>query len=316
MMLVVGGAGFIGSAFVRLVGGATVFDALTYAGRTENLEGVDHVFIKGDVRSPRFLEVATQLRPRYVVNFAAQTHVDRSIADPQQFVATNVMGTLNVLEAARKLDFRYIHISTDEVYGEQEATEDTPLNPSSPYSASKAAADLLVKAYVRTYGVDAFIVRPSNNFGPRQYPEKFVPKAIIRTLMGQHVPVYGDGKQERDWIYVDDTARVIHQLLEKGRKGEAYNVPGHHRVTNLKMLELIGQALGKTPKIRFVADRPGHDKTYRMTNTKLEYSVTPLSEAVKATVQWYVENSAWWRPLIQDRFYVDDEPWGAAPPTK
>jgi len=208
-VLVIGGTGFIGSAFVRLLDNAVVFDALTYAGRRENLEGVKHTFVLGDVCSEKLYETIERFKPQVVVNFAAQTHVDRSIAQPEHFVKTNVLGVLNVLEASRKWEFKYAHISTDEVYGEQEANEESCLSPSSPYAASKGCGDLFVKAYVRTYGVDAFIIRPSNNFGPRQYPEKFVPKAIIRTLLGLHVPIYGDGRQQRDWIYVEDTARVI-----------------------------------------------------------------------------------------------------------
>lgn len=308
-VLVIGGAGFIGSAFVRLLDDATVFDALTYAGRKENLEGLNHALVQGDVCSKKLHETIESFKPQVVVNFAAQTHVDRSIASPEHFAKTNVLGVLNVLEASRKWEFKYVHISTDEVYGEQEANEETRLNPSSPYAASKASADLFVRAYIRTYGIDAFTVRPSNNFGPRQYPEKFVPKAIIRTLLGLHVPVYGDGRQQRDWIYVEDTARVILYLLKEGKKGEVYNVPGGQRVTNLQMLGFIAEALGVEPKIKFVSDRPGHDKEYRMVNTKIEYSVTPLKDAVKKTVGWYTKNRAWWEPLQEDRFFTRDEPW-------
>ncbi|MCI4455210.1 MAG: NAD-dependent epimerase/dehydratase family protein, partial [Sulfolobus sp.] len=223
---VLGGAGFIGSAFVRELNKRgirpLVVDLLTYAGRLENLKDTDHEFVKADIRDQSIHEILKQTD--LVVNFAAETHVDRSIYKPQDFVTTNVLGTINVLEAARRFGFKYVHISTDEVYGEECADEESPLNPSSPYSASKASADLFVKSYVRTYKAKAIIVRPSNNYGPRQFPEKFVPKIIIRTLLGMHVPIYGDGNQERDWIFVEDTARIIADLLERAEwKGEVYN---------------------------------------------------------------------------------------------
>jgi dTDP-glucose 4,6-dehydratase len=311
---VLGGAGFIGSAFVRELNGRgvrpLVIDALTYAGRLENLQGTEHDFVKLDIRDEKLHDVLKGFKPDVVINFAAETHVDRSIYKPQDFVTTNILGTVNVLEAARRFGFSYVHISTDEVYGEECADESSPLNPSSPYSAAKASADLFVKAYVRTYKVKAIIVRPSNNFGPRQFPEKLIPKAIIRTLKGLHVPVYGDGKQERDWIYVEDTARVIADLLDKASwEGEVYNLPGNQRLTNLELLNLLSQVMGKEIKIKLVSDRPGHDRRYCMRNTKLSYQVTPLREALRKTVEWYVNNSWWWEPLINDRFFLEDEPW-------
>jgi dTDP-glucose 4,6-dehydratase len=309
-VLVIGGAGFIGSALVRKLRMPVVFDALTYAGRRENLRGVEHVLVQGDVRHPQQLEeVIRQYSPEAVANLAAETHVDRSILSPAEFVGTNVLGTLNVLEAARRHDLRYLHVSTDEVYGEECAHEASPLNPSSPYAASKASADLMVKAYVRTYGLHAFIVRPSNNFGPRQYPEKFVPKVILRTLMGLEVPVYGDGRQERDWIYVEDTATVLARLLEEGKKGEVYNVPGGQRVSNLELLDLLGEVMGREVRRKFVEDRPGHDRKYCMVNTKLQYDVTSLRDGLKLTVSWYLENRWWWEPLIGDHFFREETPW-------
>ncbi|MCG2871693.1 MAG: dTDP-glucose 4,6-dehydratase [Sulfolobales archaeon] len=308
---VLGGAGFIGPAFVRELNKRgirpLVVDLLTYAGRLENLKDTDHEFVKADVRDQSIHEVLKEVD--VVVNFAAETHVDRSIYKPQDFVTTNVLGTINVLEAARRFGFKYVHISTDEVYGEECGDEDSPLNPSSPYSASKASADLFVKAYVRTYKVKAVILRPSNNYGPRQFPEKFIPKIIIRTLLGLHVPIYGDGKQERDWIFVEDTARIIADLLERAEwKGEVYNIPGKQRVTNLDLLKLLGEVMGKEIKIKFVSDRPGHDRRYCM-NTRLSYETTPLKEGLRKTYEWYLENEWWWRPLIADKFFKEDEPW-------
>jgi dTDP-glucose 4,6-dehydratase len=235
--------------------------------------------------------------------------VDRSIYKPQDSVTTNVLGTINVLEAAKRFGFKYVHISTDEVYGEECGDEDSPLNPSSPYSASKASADLFVKAYVRTYNVNAVIVRPSNNYGPRQFPEKFIPKIIIRTLLGLHVPIYGDGKQERDWIFVEDTARIIADLLERAEwKGEVYNIPGKQTVSNLELVKLLSEVMGKEVRIKFVSDRPGHDRRYCM-NTRLSYETTPLKDGLRKTYEWYLENEWWWRPLIADKFFKEDEPW-------
>ncbi len=308
---VLGGAGFIGSAFVRELNKRgirpLVVDLLTYAGRLENLKDTDHEFVKADVRDQSIHEILKQAD--LVVNFAAETHVDRSIYKPQDFVTTNVLGTINVLEAARRFGFEYAHISTDEVYGEECGNEDSPLNPSSPYSASKASADLFVKAYVRTYNVKAIIIRPSNNYGPRQFPEKFIPKIIIRTLLGLHVPIYGDGRQERDWIFVEDTARIIADLLERAEwKGEVYNIPGKQTVSNLELVKLLSEVMGKEIKIKFVSDRPGHDRRYCM-STRLSYETTPLKEGLRKTYEWYLENEWWWRPLIADKFFKEDEPW-------
>jgi dTDP-glucose 4,6-dehydratase len=308
---VLGGAGFIGSAFVRELNKRgikpIVVDLLTYAGRLENLKDTDHEFVRADVRDQSIHEILKQAD--IVVNFAAETHVDRSIYKPQDFVTTNVLGTINVLEAARRFGFKYVHISTDEVYGEECGDEDSPLNPSSPYSASKASADLFVKAYVRTYKVKAVILRPSNNYGPRQFPEKFIPKIIIRTLIGLHVPIYGDGKQERDWIFVEDTARIIADLLERAEwKGEVYNIPGKQTVSNLELVKLLSEVMGKEVRIKFVSDRPGHDRRYCM-NTRLSYETTPLKDGLRKTYEWYLENEWWWRPLIADKFFKEDEPW-------
>ncbi|MCY0860791.1 MAG: dTDP-glucose 4,6-dehydratase [Sulfolobaceae archaeon] len=313
--VVLGGAGFIGSAFVRELNKRgvkpIVFDALTYAGRLENLKDVDHIFVKGDIRDVNALDRLLSNGVDVVVNFAAETHVDRSIYSPKDFVETNVLGVLNVLEASRKYDFKYVHISTDEVYGDEQCADDNaPLKPSSPYSASKASADLFVKAYVRTYGVKAMIVRPSNNYGPRQFPEKLIPKTIIRTLLDLPVPIYGDGKQERDWIYVEDTARIIADMIVNSAKwnGEVYNLPGKQTVTNMELVKMIGEIMGKEVKVKFVEDRPGHDRRYCM-EPSIGYEVTPLREGLRRTVEWYLENRWWWEPLIGDKFFKDDVPW-------
>ncbi|WP_048052494.1 dTDP-glucose 4,6-dehydratase [Saccharolobus islandicus] len=313
-IMVLGGAGFIGSAFVRELNSRKikplVFDLLTYAGRLENLSGTDYDFVKGDIRDSKLHDVIASFRPEIIVNFAAETHVDRSIYKPQDFVTTNILGTVNILEALRLYNFKYVHVSTDEVYGEECADENSPLNPSSPYSASKASADLLVKSYVRTYNVEAIIVRPSNNYGPRQFPEKFIPKTIIRTLLGLHVPIYGDGKQERDWIYVEDTAKIIADLLSKAEwKGNVYNLPGGQRVTNIEIIKLLEEIMNRKIEVRFVSDRPGHDKRYCMINTKLRYTSTTLADGLRKVYEWYVNNRWWWEPLISNKFFREDEPW-------
>jgi dTDP-glucose 4,6-dehydratase len=303
MILVTGGAGFIGSAFASLTD-CLVYDSLTYAGRNSHPR-----LARGDVRDVRNLErVVRENGVDVIVNFAAETHVDRSIVDPLPFVENNVLGAVSVLEVARRTGCRLLHVSTDEVYGDVEgADESYPLKPSSPYSASKASADLFVLAYVRTYGVDALVVRPSNNYGPRQHPEKFIPKAIIRTLMGMEVPVYGDGRQRRDWIYVEDTASLIMRLVSEGEKGQVYNLPGGHVVSNLELLQILGEVMGRGVKVKFVGDRPGHDRVYSM-RTKLRYTTTPLREGLRRTVNWYLENRAWWEPLLEDRF-VGEVSW-------
>ncbi|AOL17290.1 dTDP-glucose 4,6-dehydratase [Sulfolobus sp. A20] len=313
--VVLGGAGFIGSAFVRELNKRGirpyVFDALTYAGRLENLKGTEHVFVRGDIRDISSLDVVFSKGVDVVINFAAETHVDRSIYSPKDFVETNVLGVINVLEASRKYGFKYVHISTDEVYGDEQcADESSPLRPSSPYSASKASADMFVKAYVRTYGVKAVIVRPSNNYGPRQFPEKLIPKTIIRTLLGLPIPIYGDGKQERDWIYVEDTARIIADIIEKFAKwdGDVYNLPGKQVMTNLSVVMTIGEIMGREVRVKFVEDRPGHDRRYCM-KPSIEYEVTPLREGLKKTVEWYLNNKWWWEPMLSDKFFKDDLPW-------
>ncbi len=311
MIMVTGGAGFIGSSFVREIDNPIVFDALTYAGRLENLKDVKHIFIKGDIRNIQEIDKAVKENDvDTIVNFAAESHVDRSIVDPYIFLDTNIKGVVNLLEIARKYDLKIVHISTDEVYGEQEnSTEDFPLKPSSPYSASKASGDMFIHAYIRTYGVNAIIIRPSNNYGPRQFPEKLIPKTIIRILKGMEIPVYGDGKQERDWIFVEDTAKIIKKITQDGKKGEIYNLPGGQRKTNIEIIEELGKILGKKPLIKYVKDRPGHDKLYSMKNTKIPYKVTPLEEGLRKTVDWYMNNEWWWSPLLGNEFFKSEVPW-------
>ncbi|ADL19067.1 DTDP-glucose 4,6-dehydratase [Acidilobus saccharovorans 345-15] len=313
---VLGGAGFIGSAVVRELNRRgmrpLVFDLLTYAGRPENLQGTDHEFVRGDIRGPELHEALSRFRPEVIINLAAETHVDRSIYSPQDFVTTNVIGAVNVLEAARRLGVRLLHVSTDEVFGDASvygcADESSPLRPSSPYSASKASAEHFVLAYVRTYGLEALVARPSNNYGPRQHPEKLIPKAIIRTLLGLEVPVYGSGLQRRDWMYVEDTARLLVDLALKGEAGRGYNLPGGHVATNLEILGLIGRALGREVKIKHVEDRPGHDVEYCM-RPSFSYWTTPLEDGIGRTVRWYIENQEWWRPLLGNKFFVNEVPW-------
>jgi dTDP-glucose 4,6-dehydratase len=306
--LVTGGAGFIGSAFIRKVENPVVLDALTYAGRKENLEGVDHVFIKGNISNyDEVKKVVDEYKVDVIVNFAAETHVDRSIVDPRPFLESNVFGVVNLLQISREKGIRLVHISTDEVYGDNEADENSPLRPSSPYSASKASADMFVLSYVRTYSVDAMIIRPSNNYGPRQFPEKLIPKTIIMTLLGKEVPVYGDGKQMRDWIFVEDTVELIKKVAESGERGRIYNIPGGHSITNIELIDKIGRIMGKGVRKKFVKDRPGHDRFYKM-KPSLSYTTMSIDEGLERTVNWYLKNRTWWEPLIKDSF-VNNVPW-------
>ncbi len=313
-ILITGGAGFIGCNFVRYMlerypeEDIIVLDKLTYAGLLENLQDVmgKITFFKGDICNRRDIERIREID--FIFNFAAETHVDRSIIDAGVFVKTDVLGTYTLLEYARNNDVqKYIQISTDEVYGSTERNsfkEDNLLDPSSPYSASKSGADLLVKAYHKTYGLPIMITRSSNNFGPYQYPEKLIPVLIINALENSPLPIYGEGKNVRDWIYVLDNCEAIDFVFQKGKTGEIYNIGGGNERTNLEIANLILEKL-KKPKnlIKFVEDRPGHDFRYSLNCEKInKLGRTPrytFDESLSHTIKWYVENEWWWKPLIK-----------------
>jgi len=308
-VLVTGGAGFIGSHFVkRLVAGGddvVVLDKLTYAGNPANLDGTGVELVVGDIADPEAVARAGA-GCEAIVNFAAETHVDRSIVGPQEFVHTDVLGTMTLLEWARATDARYVQVSTDEVYGDLEAggraVEDDPLRPSSPYSAAKAGGDLQVLAYVRTYGVKASITRGANTFGPNQYPEKLVPLFVTNALDGEPLPVYGDGKQVREWLHAEDHCAGIDLVLREGSPGEIYNVGGEDH-ENLEVTHRILELTGADPSlIRHVEDRAGHDRRYAIDDEKLRsLGWTPRHSfgetGLRETIDWYRENRAWWEPI-------------------
>jgi dTDP-glucose 4,6-dehydratase len=307
-LLVTGAAGFIGSTYVRIAGAEheiVVLDKLTYAGRPENLpEGVE--LIEGAIEDPAIVREAMQGADA-VVNFAAESHVDRSIDDQDAFARTHVIGTGTLLDAARELGVgRYLQVSTDEVYGSIESgsfTETSPLDPSSPYSATKAAGDLLVAAHFHTYGTEAVICRGSNNYGPRQYPEKLIPLITLNALHGDSLPVYGDGKQVRNWLYVEDFCRGIHAVLMNGRPGEAYNVGGPDECENIEVIKRVIELTGKDESlIEYVKDRPGHDRRYSLASDKLRDELgwearVHFAEGLEKTVAWYRDNEEWWGPI-------------------
>jgi len=308
-VLVTGGAGFIGSHFVKrlLAHGdeAVVLDKLTYAGNPANLEGADAELVVGDIADADAVARAARGCDA-IVNFAAETHVDRSILTPQDFTHTDVIGTQVLLEWARDTGARYVQVSTDEVYGDLSgggrSREDDPLRPSSPYSASKAGGDLQVLAYVRTYGVDASITRGANTFGPNQYPEKLIPLFATNALDGLPLPVYGDGKQVREWLHADDHCAGVDLVLRKGVAGEIYNVGGEEH-ENMEVTHRILELTGADPTlIRHVEDRAGHDRRYALDDTKLRalgwqpaHSFGELG--LRETIDWYQENRAWWEPI-------------------
>ena len=310
-LLVCGGAGFIGSTFVRLRlaehgDEVTVLDKLTYAGRRENLHDViDRIrFVHGAIEDPRAVADAVEGCDA-IVNFAAETHVDRSISDPDGFIVTNMQGTHVLLEAARERGLRYVQVSTDEVYGsidEGSFTESSPLQPSSPYSATKTGADLLVSSYFHTFGLEAVICRGSNNYGPYQYPEKLIPLMILNALAGDQLPVYGDGRNVRNWLYVEDFGRGIGHALAHGVPGEAYNCGGPDECENIAVVQRI---LGLTERdeslIDYVTDRPGHDRRYSLSADKLQQlgwrARTRFEEGLERTVSWYRDSEWWWEPI-------------------
>ena len=314
-LLVCGGAGFIGSTFARerlLERGdeVTVYDKLTYAGREENLSDVADEprfrFVKGAIEDAETLAaVLDAQRPDAIVNFAAETHVDRSIAEPDAFVKTHALGTYVLLEAARERELRYLQVSTDEVYGSIEQgtfTEESPLRPSSPYSATKTGADLLVLSYFHTYGLPVTICRGSNNYGPYQYPEKLIPLMILNALHGDALPVYGDGMQVRNWIHARDFARAIGHVLEHGELGEVYNAGGPDEEANITVVQRIVELTGASPaQIEHVADRPGHDRRYSLSSEKVRAlgwaPEVRFEQGLADTVAWYRDNEQWWAPI-------------------
>ena len=321
--LVTGGAGFIGSNFVFYMldkypeDQIICLDKLTYAGNLETLEGVmenpGFTFVKGDIADREAVYALFEKeRPDIVVNFAAESHVDRSVVDPGIFLQTNIVGTGVLLDSCRKYGIqRYHQVSTDEVYGDLPLdrpdlffTEETPIHTSSPYSASKASADLLVQAYHRTFGLPVSISRCSNNYGPYHFPEKLIPLMIANALNDKPLPVYGTGENVRDWLYVTDHCAAIDLIVRKGRVGEVYNIGGHNERTNLQVVKTILKALDKPESlIRFVTDRPGHDMRYAIDPTKIHEELgwlpeTPFDEGIQKTIRWYLNNKPWWEHII------------------
>ena len=307
-VLVTGGAGFIGSHFVRRLAAAgddvVVLDKLTYAGNRANLEGVEHDFHEGDIADADAVAEAASGCDA-IVNFAAETHVDRSILGPAEFIQTNVAGTQVLLDHVCDAGIRLVHVSTDEVYGSIEVgsfTEESPLLPSSPYSATKAGADLLVASYHHTYGLESLICRGSNNYGPYQYPEKLIPLMILNALHGDPLPVYGDGQQVRNWIFVEDFARGIGHVLTHGAPGETYNVGGPDEAVNLEVVKRIIALTGASEDlIEYVTDRPGHDRRYSLGSEKVRAlgweAQVRFDEGLERTVAWYRDNRDWWETI-------------------
>ena len=313
--LVTGGAGFIGSAFVRLLlasekpSQVVNFDKLTYAGNLENLAEVAgdarYRFVHGDICDATMVsQVVAEIGPDVIVNFAAESHVDRSILSPAPVFETNLRGTFTLLEAARTLKVpRFLHVSTDEVYGSiappHEADENYPLRPSSPYSASKAGSDLLALSYFVTYKMPVMVTRASNNYGPYQFPEKLIPLMISNAIEDKPLPIYGDGMQVRDWLYVDDHCRAILAVIERGREGEIYNIGGSRALPNVEVVERILKAAGKPRSLmQTVTDRPGHDRRYALSSEKLMRETgwkaeMPFEEGLQATLDWYRTHAAW-----------------------
>jgi len=313
-LLVCGGAGFIGSTFVRqrlLEHGDTVIvlDKLTYAGREENFHDVASDerfrFVRGAIEDPDAVASTLDGGIDAIVNFAAETHVDRSIAEPDAFVRTHALGTYVLLEAARERELRYVQVSTDEVYGSIDVgtfTEDSALRPSSPYSATKTGADLLVQSYFHTYGLRATIVRGSNNYGPYQYPEKLIPLMVLNALHGDALPVYGDGMQVRNWIHCTDFAHAIGHVLAHGDPGEVYNAGGPDEQANIDVVRRIVTLTGASEdQIEHVSDRPGHDRRYSLSSDKVcALGWTPrvrFEDGLAETVAWYRDNAWWWEPI-------------------
>jgi dTDP-glucose 4,6-dehydratase len=323
-LLVTGGAGFIGSCFVRHILNkypnykVINLDALTYCGNLENLKDVEnnpnYTFVHGNICDKKLARELVK-EVDCVVNFAAESHVDNSIKTPEIFIETNVQGTLNLLQASKELGVeRYLQVSTDEVYGSLGATgyfyETTPLSPNSPYSASKASADMLVRAYHETYKLPVLNTRCSNNYGPYQYPEKLIPFFISKLLRGEKVPVYGDGLNVRDWLYVYDHCEAIDVVLHKGKIGEVYNIGGHNEKTNMEITRLILEAMGKDESyIEYVQDRLGHDRRYAISNDKISSELgwkpsLTFEEGIKLTIDWYLNNQEWIKNIENKKVLV------------
>ena len=332
-IIVTGGAGFIGSNFVQYEvknhpeDEIINLDLLTYAGNLESVKPVENApnyrFVRGDIADREFIfRLFEEEKPDVIVNFAAESHVDRSITDPEIFVRTNVVGTTTLLDACRKYGIkRYHQVSTDEVYGDLPLdrpdlffTEETPLHTSSPYSSAKASADLFVMAYHRTYGLPVTISRCSNNYGPYHFPEKLIPLVISRALNDEEIPVYGKGENVRDWLYVTDHCSAIDLVVRKGREGEVYNIGGHNERTNLDVVKTILKALNKPESlIKYVTDRPGHDLRYAMDPTKIETELGWKPEytfdtGIPVTIQWYLDNKDWWEHIVNGEYtkYFDN----------
>ncbi|GAB6101031.1 dTDP-glucose 4,6-dehydratase [Thermococcus atlanticus] len=327
-LLVTGGAGFIGSNFIRYIlekhpdWEVINLDKLGYGSNLANLKDIEdderYTFVKGNIND---FELVSKLIKEVdaVINFAAESHVDRSISNPYAFIESNVLGVYTVLEAIRKVnpEVRLLHVSTDEVHGdikEGSFTEEDRLMPSSPYSASKAAGDMLVLGHARTYNLNASITRCTNNYGPYQFPEKLIPKTIIRANMGLKIPIYGTGQNVRDWLYVEDHVRAIEAVLEKGERREVYNISAGEEKTNLEVVKTILRLMGKDGDLmEFVEDRPGHDVRYSLDSWKITRDLKwrpkySFEEGIKKTVEWYLNNEWWWRPLVNEKV-LHPTPW-------
>jgi dTDP-glucose 4,6-dehydratase len=326
-ILVCGGAGFIGSAFIRnhfanfqndkIIN----LDILTIGSNLQNLKEIqnnkNYSFIKDDIKNAEVISKIAK-DSDVIVNFAAESHVDRSIVNPKPFIETNIFGTYSILEATRKFDKQFIHVSTDEVYGDAYGKasfdEASQINPSNPYAATKAAADHLVASYYRTYGINCITTRCTNNFGPNQFPEKLIPKTIIRLQKNLRVPLYGDGSQIRSWIYVYDHVQAIESLISRGEPGQVYNITAYEEITNKSIVEKILDILEKPyDMIEYVGDRPGHDKRYSINCSKIENDIGwrpnhKFDNALLDTVNWYLQNKSWWEPLIDEQT-LHPQPW-------
>jgi len=326
-ILVCGGAGFIGSAFIRNYlknnpeSKITNLDSLTIGSNLKNLQEIEknknYQFVKDNIRNQKIVDDLAK-DVDVIVNFAAESHVDRSIANPKSFLDTNILGTYSLLEATKKHDNLFIHVSTDEVYGDAENedsfTEKSIINPSNPYSATKASSDHLVSAYHRTYGIKCITTRCTNNFGPYQFPEKLIPKTIIRAKKNLKIPLYGNGEQIRSWIYVYDHVQAIEDLISNGELGQVYNITAWNEITNKTIVENILKLLNKSKDlIENVEDRPGHDKRYSIDASKIKREINwkpkyDFTQSLKDTVEWYDKNYSWWEPLIDEKS-LHPQPW-------